>query len=92
MHINGAQNIDKIRILNLTEEGRWGGPQARIALIAGQLKDAGIETLVVAPAGDSEEFHERLHQADIKHKLLNINRLTKEKSVLLRIFSSLCLR
>jgi glycosyltransferase involved in cell wall biosynthesis len=85
MRINSTENSN-LRILNLTEEGRWGGPQARIILIAEQLQKAGFETLVVSPIRDSQEFHKRLHQAGIKHRLLNIHRLTKEKSILLRYF------
>lgn len=84
MHAKGTGNSDNLRVLNLTEEGRWGGPQARIILIARQLKQAGIETLVVGPYGDSMEFHERLHQAGVEHKLLQIHRLTKQKSILLK--------
>lgn len=86
MHINRIATSMVLRVLNLTEEGRWGGPQARITLIAEHLQTAGIETLVVAPSRDSQEFHRRLHQAGIKHRLLNIHRLTKEKSILLRYF------
>jgi glycosyltransferase involved in cell wall biosynthesis len=79
-------NPNILRIINLTEEGRWGGPQARIALIAKRLQRNGIETLVVAPNRDSNEFHRRLHQLGVRHKLLNLHRLTKERAILWRYF------
>lgn len=75
-----------LRVLNLTEEGRWGGPQARIALIADRLKSLGVETLVVAPLRDSDELHKRLRQQGIRHRLLKLHRLTRERSILVRYF------
>ena len=74
------------RVLNLIEEGRWGGPQARIALIAERLQRESIETLVVAPNKDSREFHRRMHQLGVKHKIIDLHRLTKERAILLRYF------
>jgi glycosyltransferase involved in cell wall biosynthesis len=75
-----------LRVLTLTEEGRWGGPQARIALIAERLKRIGVETMIVAPVRDSGEFHKRLHQLGVRHRLLKLNRLTRERSILFRYF------
>ncbi len=75
-----------LRVLTLTEEGRWGGPQARIALIAERLKRMGVETLVVAPVKDSGELHRRLQQLNVRHRLLKLHRLTRERTILFKYF------
>jgi len=59
-------------------EGRFGGPQTRIAAVAERLKDRGIETIVVFPKDDSEIFRYRLIKSGVSYKRFRLHRLTRE--------------
>jgi glycosyltransferase involved in cell wall biosynthesis len=58
-------------------EGRYGGPQARIASIVGKLKRYGIETIAVIPINDSEFFYKRLLENGTPVRRMRLHRLTK---------------
>ncbi len=73
-----------MRIANITEEGRWGGPQVRIANVAARLHDHDVDTLVIGPTLDSEQFQGRLSAAGVRSAMLALHRLTKELPILLR--------
>lgn len=73
-----------IRVANIIEEGRFGGPQARIVLVAEALKKYGIETHVVYSKYDSDKLSQKLSRAGISNSAINITRLTREKKVLAR--------
>jgi glycosyltransferase involved in cell wall biosynthesis len=95
-----------IKVANVIEEGRLGGPQIRIsevALIEGQSQEdvknqecgngrlsnsvtqqKFIETTVVFPVEDGDRFKERLDRYNVSYKQLPLNRLTKEKKLLVR--------
>lgn len=56
----------RIRVANVIEEGRIGGPQRRIAAVAAKLEKSGIDTLVVLPNSESEKFVEALQVRGIR--------------------------
>lgn len=41
------KKVQKIKVINITEEGRYGGPQSRITKVAYFLKDKRVETTVI---------------------------------------------
>jgi glycosyltransferase involved in cell wall biosynthesis len=75
-----------MKIANIIEEGRLGGPQIRIAEVACRLKGHGIETTVVYPKYQSDLFKERLEAYGIKNIRLPLHKLTKDKTHLLAYF------
>ncbi len=90
----------KIKVANIIEEGRLGGPQVRIAEVARKLKtfdlveckdlkrfcdDYGttnIETTVILPEMDSEEFQKGLDKYNVSYITLPLHRLTRERKKL----------
>ena len=75
-----------MKIANIIEEGRLGGPQIRIAEVARRLKAHGIETTVVYPKYQSDLFKKRLDEYGIKNIRLPLHRLTKDKKHLFAYF------
>lgn len=75
----------KIRVANIIEEGKVGGPQVRIASVATALKDS-VETTVVMPLVNSKRFCKQLERRNIPYKLFDLTRITKEVRVALRYF------
>lgn len=76
--------MSRIRVCNVDEEGRFGGPERRIVQVAKALKQHGVDTHVVYPKYDSEKFAQELSKAGVSSSALNITRLSKEKKVLAR--------
>jgi len=66
----------KIRVINITEEGRYGGPQSRIAKVANLLVDMGVETTVVCSIFDSDIFLNELKKKKIPHIPIRLHRMT----------------
>lgn len=67
-----------MKVVNITEEGRFGGPQRRILEVAKVLKSAyNIETIVVLPNYDSERFQEAMKAANVAFYAISIHRFTK---------------
>ena len=75
-----------MKIANIIEEGRLGGPQIRIAEVARRLKAHGIETTVVYPKYQSDLFEQKLNEYGIRNIRLPLHRLTKDKKHLLAYF------
>ena len=75
-----------MKIANIIEEGRLGGPQIRIAEVARHLKEQGIETTVVYPKYQSDLFEQKLNEYGIRNIRLPLHRLTKDKKHLLAYF------
>lgn len=65
-----------MRIVNITEEGRIGGPQVRIADVAVELRHIGVETVIVCPEQDSKCFREKLGQEHVPHLAVKLQRLS----------------
>ncbi|MCE7995851.1 MAG: glycosyltransferase [Roseivirga sp.] len=72
-----------IKVLNLTEEGRGGGPLKRISLVGKELQHSEVETLVVFPNKGADEFENSLKSLGVGYKMISLHRLTKEKSHLM---------
>jgi len=80
----GKNNTDTlIRVANILEEGKLGGPQMRVARIACKL-NSDVDTIVILPKENSERFRQSLEDCGTSFKAINLTRLTKEFSVLLR--------
>ncbi len=76
------------KVANIIEEGKLGGPQVRIAEVAGALKNR-VETVIVMPKENSKEFQQRCDLMGVRYHTLPISRITKEWRVALKyiIFS-----
>lgn len=72
-----------IKLLNIAEEARGGGPLKRIHEVADYLQDKGVNTEVLFPEKESEDFNKDLVASGIPTKRISITRLTKEKKILL---------
>lgn len=66
-----------IKVLNVLEEGRWGGPQKRVLLVARELKELGIQTIVVIPKRGTQIFQQKLEENQIPYYAIKFHRLTK---------------
>ena len=72
-----------IRVANILEEGKLGGPQIRVARIAKELSTK-VDTTVICPQENSENFIQLLSKEKIAFKLFNLSRITKEPKVAIR--------
>lgn len=79
--------MPEVKVINIIEEGRYGGPQARIAQVASILKDDGIETIVVFPSRDSETFQGRLSALGVQSVPILIRKLSRNFYGLARYFA-----
>lgn len=73
----------KIKVANIIEEGKLGGPQIRIYSVAVAMA-ARVETLVVMPEQNSEPFQEGCRDRGVAFAVLPLNRITKELGVAVR--------
>jgi len=73
-----------IKVCNVDEEGRFGGPEKRIVQVAKLLKDMGIHTHIVHPKFQSEVFVEYIEKNNICATQMDITRLSKEPKILYR--------
>ncbi len=71
-------------VINIIEDGRFGGPQAWVASVAERLSKYGIETTVVLPEKNSNSFLEKLNQKGIRTRQFSLHRLTKQRTHLIR--------
>lgn len=88
----GLANKDQpqvLRVANLIEEGRWGGPQKRISLVAAELKRFSVDTTVLLPVAESDHFRQVLDEAGVKWKALSLRRLGRGWRALLGFAVSL---
>ena len=56
-----------LRVANIIEEGKLGGPQIRIASVAKAMKGV-VDTTVVMPHENSEPFRKLLDEGDVLYK------------------------
>lgn len=73
-----------LRVGNILEEGRYGGPQGRVVAVARGLKRYGIETVVLFSKHGSEKLSQKLSKNGVTGVPLNITRLSKEKRTLVK--------
>lgn len=80
----GAAPSPCLRVANIIEEGRLGGPQIRMVLAADAMGDE-VETVVVMPDGpESDAFRARCERAGIEYVALPLSRLSRSASAVLR--------
>ncbi|MFC3052312.1 glycosyltransferase family 4 protein [Kordiimonas pumila] len=65
-----------MRVANIIEEGKVGGPQIRMVRVAAAIRD--IDTLIVMPKANSDAFSTLCEQHNISYRQLPLSRLTKE--------------
>jgi glycosyltransferase involved in cell wall biosynthesis len=65
-----------IKVANITEEGRYGGPQSRIAKVARILNKMGVKTTVICPSIDSRIMMNELHDSDVSYIAIRMHRMT----------------
>ena len=77
------------KICYVDEDGRFGGPQQRMLLVASNLKKNNIEIEIVIPKDETEIFKKKLIQEKIKFHELAITRLSLKPNYFLKylIFS-----
>jgi len=75
-----------LKIANVIEEGRFGGPQRWISSVTGRLKGFGFEPIVIFPDVDSKCFYEQLKGQRIKTRRISLHRLTGKKAHLIKFF------
>lgn len=64
------------KICYVDEDGRFGGPQQRMMLVASELCKLGIKIDFVIPTQDVEVFRKKLDEFKLNYFQLNINRLS----------------
>ncbi len=74
-----------LTVVNILEEGRFGGPQRRVLEVSSRLQNRGIQTIVLLPNG-SKKFVESLKEVGVPYKELPLHRLTKDLLHLLKYF------
>lgn len=73
-----------VRVANVIEEGRLGGPQIRMVLAADAMRDR-VETLIVMPdRPDSVAFRRRCDAAGVRYVALPLNGLSRSAVAVLR--------
>ena len=72
-----------LRVANIIEEGKLGGPQVRICAVAAALRGQ-ADTTVIMPAENSEAFQQRCEAFGVSYRVLPITRITKEWRVAVR--------
>lgn len=73
-----------IRVANIIEEGRLGGPHVRMSEVAKRLYQHSIYTVVILPSNESNEFLHKLRTDNVEHRSLILHRLTREKKHLIK--------
>jgi len=66
-----------MRIANIIEEGKLGGPQVRMVRVAAALRDR-AETLIFMPRSNSAPFRRMCEAHGVPHRILPLTRITKE--------------
>jgi len=78
-----------VRVANIIEEGKLGGPQVRICAIATALVGL-VDTTVIMPKENSETFQQRCDTCGVAYITMPITRVTKDWRVAVRyVFFSL---
>jgi glycosyltransferase involved in cell wall biosynthesis len=84
-HRTGGNRVrtHSMRIANVIEEGKLGGPQVRIAMVAHALKER-AQTTVIMPMENSEQFRQRCDALGVVYETLPLSRITREWRAALR--------
>jgi len=68
---------DPLKVANVLEDARWGGPQVRIVNVASRLKEHGVHTVIVHPEKNSSRLVEKSNMHGVENLKIQIHRLTK---------------
>ena len=74
------------KICYVDEDGRFGGPQQRMLIIASELKKKNFDVEIVIPKDETEIFKNKLIKSNIKFHELNITRLSLKINFLIKYF------
>jgi glycosyltransferase involved in cell wall biosynthesis len=74
-----------LKVINVIEEGKLGGPQVRMARVAAALAGQ-VETLVVMPRANSGPFRKVCEERHVSFEVLPLTRMTKEWRVAFSYF------
>lgn len=69
-----------MKVANITEDGRTGGPQVWISNVAPALKEYEVDSLVICPKRDSEHFVARLDEGEVAYERMTLHRLSRAPS------------
>jgi len=72
------------KICYVDEDGRFGGPQQRMLVIASELKKKNIDVEIIIPKDETEIFKKKLLECKIKFYELNITRLSLRLNFLIK--------
>ena len=76
-----------MRVANIIEEGRLGGPQIRIMNVAKALKGK-VETTIIMPQMNSDKFRSYCDDQGLLYKALPLKQISKSlKAVLVYIIT-----
>lgn len=73
-------------VANIQEEGRFGGPQKRIAEVAKGCIEFGCKTIPIISKQDSEKFQKLLTKYNISFEVVSMHRMTRKKSHMFKYF------
>lgn len=76
--------MNDLRVCNVDEEGRFGGPERRIVQVAKALHCFGVHTHIVFSSLDSSKFETYINSNGVDATRMNITRLSKEPKILFR--------
>ena len=79
---------ETLLVENIIEEGRWGGPQKRIVLVAKALRKSGVETVVIFPRTDSAQLKKALGDNGISFEVMSLARRGRTALTGLKYFLS----
>jgi glycosyltransferase involved in cell wall biosynthesis len=77
-----------IRIANIIEDGRYGGPQARIVVVAEGLRSEGIETIIICPNKASLRFCTEALKRGVEISTIPMHRLSRNPFQIVKYFLS----
>jgi glycosyltransferase involved in cell wall biosynthesis len=66
-----------MKVINIIEEGRVGGPQLRILQVTPLLQTQGVDTTVIIPQNNSSDFQNRLIESGIPYYTTPLTTLQK---------------
>ncbi len=81
MNCKRAVDETLIKVANIIEEGKLGGPQVRMVRVARAMED--VRTLIVMPVSNSEMFQQLCAENGLDWRTMRLTRITREWRVAL---------
>lgn len=73
-----------IRVANVIEDGRYGGPQIRILSVSERLLKKGINTTIICPEKEMDRFYEEALERGLEIRSIPMNRLGRKPRDILK--------